>query len=120
MVDTSGVFHARSVHDTIRTWSELPLHTAVFTHGHIDHVFGVDLYEEEARTNGWTPPRVIAHTALNHAVDDPPPHLCPEPVHRQVEPRGEVVCLDRDIVTMDLDDRRRWVHRDAHMARAPP
>ena len=22
----------------------------VFTHGHIDHVFGVDLYEEEART----------------------------------------------------------------------
>jgi alkyl sulfatase BDS1-like metallo-beta-lactamase superfamily hydrolase len=64
MVDTSGVFHARSVHDTIRTWSELPLHTAVFTHGHIDHVFGVDLYEEEARTNGWTPPRVIAHTAI--------------------------------------------------------
>ncbi len=64
MVDTSGVFHARSVHDTLRTWSNRPLHTAVFTHGHIDHVFGVDLYEEEARTNGWAPPRVIAHTAI--------------------------------------------------------
>ena len=25
------------------------LDTAIFTHGHIDHVFGVDLYEEEAR-----------------------------------------------------------------------
>ena len=47
VVDTSGVFHAKSVHDTIRTWSSSPLHTAVFTHGHIDHVFGVDLYEEE-------------------------------------------------------------------------
>ena len=64
IVDTSGVFHARSVHDTIRTWSNSPLHTAVFTHGHIDHVFGVDLYEAEARTNGWPAPRVIAHTAI--------------------------------------------------------
>jgi alkyl sulfatase BDS1-like metallo-beta-lactamase superfamily hydrolase len=64
VVDTSGVFHATSVHATIRTWSNRPLHTAIFTHGHIDHVFGVDLYEEEARTNGWPAPRVIAHTAI--------------------------------------------------------
>ena len=64
IVDTSGVFHAQSVHDTIRAWSKRPLHTAVFTHGHIDHVFGVDLYEEEARANGWPAPRVIAHTAI--------------------------------------------------------
>jgi alkyl sulfatase BDS1-like metallo-beta-lactamase superfamily hydrolase len=64
IVDTSGVFHAQSVHDTIRAWSNRPLHTAVFTHGHIDHVFGVDLYEEDARANGWPAPRVIAHTAI--------------------------------------------------------
>ena len=64
VVDTSGVFHAPSVHETIRTWSSQPLHTAVFTHGHIDHVFGVDIYEAEARANGWPAPRVIAHTAI--------------------------------------------------------
>ena len=64
VVDTSGVFHAQSVHATIRTWSNSPLHTAVFTHGHIDHVFGVDLYEAEARANGWPAPRVVAHTAI--------------------------------------------------------
>jgi len=64
VVDTSGVFHAKSVHDTIRTWSSSRLDTAIFTHGHIDHVFGVDLYEEDARTNGWAPPRVIAHEAI--------------------------------------------------------
>jgi alkyl sulfatase BDS1-like metallo-beta-lactamase superfamily hydrolase len=64
VVDTSGVFHAQSVHRTIRSWSERPLHTAVFTHGHIDHVFGVDLYEGEARANGWPAPRVIAHAAI--------------------------------------------------------
>src|SRR6266496_274996 len=53
------------------------------------------------------------HTALNHAVNDPPPHLCPESVHRQTEPRGDVASLDHDIVTMDLDERWGWVHRDA-------
>jgi alkyl sulfatase BDS1-like metallo-beta-lactamase superfamily hydrolase len=69
VVDTSGVFHAQGAHDTIRRWSASPLHTAVFTHGHIDHVFGVDLYEEEARTNGWPAPRVVAHEALNARFD---------------------------------------------------
>jgi alkyl sulfatase BDS1-like metallo-beta-lactamase superfamily hydrolase len=64
MVDTSGVFHASRVHDTIRNWSSSPLHTAVFTHGHIDHVFGVDLYEEDARTSGAPAPRVIAHREI--------------------------------------------------------
>jgi glyoxylase-like metal-dependent hydrolase (beta-lactamase superfamily II) len=64
VVDTSGVFHAKQVHATVRRWSASPLHTAVFTHGHIDHVFGVDLYEEEARANGWPMPRVVAHEAV--------------------------------------------------------
>jgi alkyl sulfatase BDS1-like metallo-beta-lactamase superfamily hydrolase len=63
-VDTSGVFHAKGVHETVRRWSASRLDTAIFTHGHIDHVFGVDLYEEEARTNGWAAPRVVAHEAI--------------------------------------------------------
>ncbi len=68
-VDTSGVFHAATVHASVREWSNAPLHTAIFTHGHIDHVFGVELYEEEARTNGWAPPRVVAHEALPARFD---------------------------------------------------
>ena len=64
VVDTSGVFHAKAVHATMRQWSGSRLDTAIFTHGHIDHVFGVDLYEEEARANGWPPPRVVAHEAI--------------------------------------------------------
>ncbi len=64
VVDTSGVFHAPGVHYTIRRWNTTRLDTAIFTHGHIDHVFGVDLYEDEARANGWAPPRVVAHEAI--------------------------------------------------------
>jgi alkyl sulfatase BDS1-like metallo-beta-lactamase superfamily hydrolase len=69
VVDTSGVFHAKSVHETVRRWTPRRLDTAIFTHGHIDHVFGVDLYEEEARTNGWAAPRVIAHDAIRERFE---------------------------------------------------
>ncbi|HET9729997.1 MAG TPA: alkyl sulfatase dimerization domain-containing protein [Acidimicrobiia bacterium] len=64
MVDTSGFLTARLVHDAVRAWSPSRLDTAIFTHGHVDHCFGVELYEEDARTNGWAPPRVIAHEAI--------------------------------------------------------
>jgi alkyl sulfatase BDS1-like metallo-beta-lactamase superfamily hydrolase len=45
------------VHEQIRPWSGKPLHTAIYSHGHVDHVFGVPLFDAEG--NGR--PRVIAH-----------------------------------------------------------
>jgi alkyl sulfatase BDS1-like metallo-beta-lactamase superfamily hydrolase len=36
----------------------------VFTHGHVDHCFGVDLYEDDARRAGTEAPRVVAHEAI--------------------------------------------------------
>ena len=32
---------AARVHEAVREWSDAPLHTAVYTHGHVDHAFGV-------------------------------------------------------------------------------
>jgi len=29
------------VHRAVRAWSDAPLHTAVYTHGHVDHAFGL-------------------------------------------------------------------------------
>lgn len=69
LVDTGSQFHAQVVHKLVRGWSPLPLHTAVYSHGHIDHVFGVPVFEEEARGNGWPGPRVIAHEALPARFD---------------------------------------------------
>ena len=64
MVDTGSLPFARLIHDAVRGWSAAPLHTAVYSHGHIDHVFGVPVFEEEAAANGWTAPRVVAHEGV--------------------------------------------------------
>ena len=69
LVDTGSAPLAAHVHASLRRWDQSPLHTAVFSHGHIDHVFGVALFEEEAATQGWGAPRVVAHEALPARFD---------------------------------------------------
>ena len=64
MVDTGSSVTAPMLHDEIRRWSPSRLNTAVFSHGHIDHVFGVGIFEAEANANGWVAPRVVAHQHL--------------------------------------------------------
>jgi alkyl sulfatase BDS1-like metallo-beta-lactamase superfamily hydrolase len=41
----------------------------VYSHGHVDHVFGVPLLEEEAAANDWDPPTVLAHEAMPARFD---------------------------------------------------
>jgi alkyl sulfatase BDS1-like metallo-beta-lactamase superfamily hydrolase len=69
LVDTGSLPLAPVVHRDIRGWSEARLNTAIYSHGHIDHVFGVPVWEEEARTQGWKAPEVIAHHALPARFD---------------------------------------------------
>jgi alkyl sulfatase BDS1-like metallo-beta-lactamase superfamily hydrolase len=69
LVDTGSIALAEVMHGSIRGWSRLPLHTAVFTHGHIDHVFGVDLYEADNAGAGASPPIVVAHEGVPSRFD---------------------------------------------------
>jgi len=69
LVDTGSAPLAQIVHDDIRTWSADRLNTAVYSHGHIDHVFGVPVWEAEATEKGWVAPEVIAHHALPARFD---------------------------------------------------
>ncbi len=69
LVDTSSTFLSERVHDALRAWRTDPAHTIVFTHGHIDHCFGVERYEEDARRDGHPAPRVIAHEAITARFD---------------------------------------------------
>lgn len=65
LVDTGGIVIAETVHGQIRAWSDAPLHTAIYSHGHVDHVFGVPFFEAEGRGTA----RVVAHENVPRRFD---------------------------------------------------
>jgi glyoxylase-like metal-dependent hydrolase (beta-lactamase superfamily II) len=69
LVDTGSAFVAQAIHDELRRWTSLRLHTAVYSHGHIDHVFGVGVWTAEAAENDWPAPVVTAHEAVSRRFD---------------------------------------------------
>jgi glyoxylase-like metal-dependent hydrolase (beta-lactamase superfamily II) len=69
LVDTGSWFAARAVHEELRRWTGERLNTAVYSHGHIDHVGGMPAWEAEAGDRGWPAPTVIAHEALPRRFD---------------------------------------------------
>jgi alkyl sulfatase BDS1-like metallo-beta-lactamase superfamily hydrolase len=69
LVDTGHELAAAGIHGHIRAWDTGRLNTAIYSHGHVDHVFGVHVFEEEAATRGWQMPRVLAHEALPARFD---------------------------------------------------
>ncbi len=60
LVDTGSFLLAEPTRAALRRAVASPVHTAVWTHGHVDHCFGVELYEREA----GRPVRVVAHEAV--------------------------------------------------------
>jgi alkyl sulfatase BDS1-like metallo-beta-lactamase superfamily hydrolase len=65
LVDTGSPMVARLIHDAVRDWSKRPLHTVIYSHGHIDHVSGVGAFEEETGRRA----QVVAHEALPARFD---------------------------------------------------
>jgi alkyl sulfatase BDS1-like metallo-beta-lactamase superfamily hydrolase len=60
-VDSGAAFSAPEILRMLREWSDVPVHTVVFSHGHIDHVGGAAEFEREAGERARAGPRVIAH-----------------------------------------------------------
>src|SRR5262245_30322497 len=60
-IATSSRFHAARLFEETRRWSGARVHTAVYSHGHVDHVFGLEAFERDAPERGWPPVHVIAH-----------------------------------------------------------
>jgi len=69
LVDTGSTAMAELIHNSVRRWSDAPLNTAVFTHGHIDHCFGVEYYDADNASAGVLAPRVVAHEAITDRFD---------------------------------------------------
>jgi alkyl sulfatase BDS1-like metallo-beta-lactamase superfamily hydrolase len=69
LVDVGSPLLAPRVHQAVRSWSRAPVHAAIYTHGHVDHVFGFGNYEQEATDHGWRAPFVLAHEAVARRFD---------------------------------------------------
>jgi glyoxylase-like metal-dependent hydrolase (beta-lactamase superfamily II) len=64
-LDTGGPYDADIVFNGVRAWRpDARLAMAVFSHHHIDHVFGTARFEVESAERGWTPPVVYAHEGM--------------------------------------------------------
>ncbi len=61
LIDTANQATAETVLDCIRTWDDAPIHTVIYTHGHIDHTGGITAIDREAVANGCARPRIVAH-----------------------------------------------------------
>ncbi|WP_028922562.1 alkyl sulfatase dimerization domain-containing protein [Pseudonocardia acaciae] len=59
--DTGGAQTAAELFAAVRARTDVPLHTAIYSHGHIDHVFGMAAFDAEATSRGRPRPNVVAH-----------------------------------------------------------
>lgn len=70
MLDTGGLFDRASLHAEVRRWRpQARLAAAVYSHHHVDHVFGTALFEAEAAERGLVPPTVIGHSGISAHFD---------------------------------------------------
>lgn len=59
MVDSGVIQVGPLIRDAVRGYTDAPLHTVVYTHGHIDHAMGVGAWLEAGET-----PDIVAHEGV--------------------------------------------------------
>ena len=70
MLDTGAVTDTKALFEAVRAWRpDTPLRAAVFSHHHVDHIFGVGPFENEADSRKWARPLVYGHAGLRANFD---------------------------------------------------
>lgn len=67
--DASGAASGPAVVESLRAWSDEPVHSIVYTHGHLDHVGGSRAFAADAEARDFPTPRVVGHEAVQHRFD---------------------------------------------------
>ena len=62
--DASSARTGADVVAALRSWSDDPVHTLVYTHGHLDHVGGSREFAADAERHGRPVPRVLGHERI--------------------------------------------------------
>jgi alkyl sulfatase BDS1-like metallo-beta-lactamase superfamily hydrolase len=69
LVDSGSPVFSGAAHASLRRWTDAAVHTTVFTHGHIDHCFGVERYDADNVERSAPPVTVVAHEAVPARFD---------------------------------------------------
>src|SRR2546428_411161 len=64
LFDVSHALFAEAARERLRHWSDARVDTVVYTHGHVDHVTGADVFEAEADARGTGRICFVAHEAV--------------------------------------------------------
>ena len=67
--DASHVNSGEAVVASVRTWRDLPFHTVVYTHGHVDHVGGSGYFAAQNARTGFHEPSVVGHENVQRRFD---------------------------------------------------
>ena len=67
--DVSGARTGPAVVAALRGWNEAPVHSIVYTHGHVDHVGGSPAVAADAAERGQAQPQVVGHEAVAARFD---------------------------------------------------
>jgi alkyl sulfatase BDS1-like metallo-beta-lactamase superfamily hydrolase len=60
LIDTAKPAAAAQTLAAVRRWNDRPVHTVIYTHGHIDHTSGIKVIDEEADARDVARPRIVA------------------------------------------------------------
>ncbi|HUP84534.1 MAG TPA: alkyl sulfatase dimerization domain-containing protein [Acidimicrobiales bacterium] len=69
IADTSSQAFGAAVVKSLRAWTDEPVHTLLYTHGHIDHVGGAGAFVADAAGRGDPAPRVVGHEKVLERFD---------------------------------------------------
>ena len=69
LIDTAKPDTAQRTLELIRSWDDSPIHTVIFTHGHIDHTSGIAVIDAEADARGVPRPRIVAHRNVRRRME---------------------------------------------------
>lgn len=64
LVDPGSAMGAWGRIEALRAVTRAPVDTVVYTHGHVDHILGVEAWDAEASESGAPRPRVVAHEGV--------------------------------------------------------
>ncbi len=69
VIDTANAALAGQTLAAIRRWDDAPVHTVIYTHGHVDHTGGIGAIDAEADAQGRPRPRIVAHRAVRRRME---------------------------------------------------